>query len=98
MVTMKGTSCGKSVWMSLVFGLRLPLPMRGFPEGKIRLRARITDFLKARVRTECGIREYYVREVDGYWEPAVETGFNVVSQQETTAKPTTNQQKDHETL
>lgn len=76
MVITKGSSCGKSVGAKIVFGSKPPLPMRGFPEGKIRVRARNTDFLRVRVRTECGIREYYVKEVDGYWEPAIETGFN----------------------
>jgi len=77
MVIQKGTSCGKSVGTIIAYGSKPPLPMRGFPAGRVRIRARNDDFVLVRVRTTDGIHEYYVREVDGFWEPAFEKGFNL---------------------
>jgi hypothetical protein len=62
--------------IKFVVGIQKPLPLRGWPEGKIRLRARRTDRLRAYVKTAGGIREFSVKEVEGFWEPAVEIGWN----------------------
>jgi hypothetical protein len=81
MVFQKGTSCGQTVGTIIAYGLKPPLPMRGFPAGRVRIRARNDEFVLVRVRTTEGIREYYVREVDGFWEPAFEKGFNLSNEQ-----------------
>ena len=58
------------------FGLSEPLPPKGFPDGRIRWRIREDDFILARVETADGIREFYVKEQDGYWVPSYEKGRN----------------------
>jgi hypothetical protein len=58
------------------FGSVIPLPLRGFPEGKLEMRIRLDDFVKVRVGTTDGIREFVVKEVDGFWEPWIETEKN----------------------
>jgi hypothetical protein len=58
------------------FGAVDPKPLKGFPEGKSRLRIRAKDFVKVRIKTETGIREFYPHEVDGFWVPYCETGRN----------------------
>lgn len=60
-----------------VFGVNDPLPPRGFPPGRIRWRIRSKECTFARVKTKDGIREFSVKERDGYWEPAFETGRNL---------------------
>jgi hypothetical protein len=60
-----------------VFGVAEPLPLKGFPEGKkIRLRVRDNQFALARVRTDDGIREFYVKEEEGFWVRSHERGRN----------------------
>jgi hypothetical protein len=58
------------------FGAVDPKPLKGFPEGKARLRIRAEDFVKVRIKTETGIREFFPDEVDGFWVPLFETGRN----------------------
>jgi hypothetical protein len=59
-----------------VFGVTEPLPLKGFPEGSIRLRIRDNQFALARVRTDDGIREFYVKEEKGFWVRSHERGRN----------------------
>lgn len=61
------------------FGLNEPLPPKGFPEGRIRWRIRQDDFTLARVKTVDGIREFHVKEQDGFWVPSYERGRNSVA-------------------
>ena len=58
------------------FGVVNPKPIKDFPEGKARLRIRNYDFVKVRVKTATGIREFYPHEVNGFWIPLFETGRN----------------------
>jgi hypothetical protein len=58
------------------FGAVDPKPLKDFPEGKARLRIRAEDFVKVRIKTKTGIREFYPHEVDGFWVPLFETGRN----------------------
>ena len=60
----------------LVFGIRDPLPLSGFPIGRVRMKLRNDSFTTARVRTCDGIREYYLHEQDGCWQPAFESARN----------------------
>jgi hypothetical protein len=60
----------------LIFGIREPLKLSGFPDGRIRLRMRSCEFARARVKTKDGIVEFYVSEKDGCWVPCIERGRN----------------------
>lgn len=59
-----------------VYGIRTPLPPRGFPVGRLRWKIRSGDFARARVMTPTGIREFAVLEKDGCWVAAFELGRN----------------------
>lgn len=59
-----------------VFGISEPKPLKGFPPGKVRIKMRKSDFTLIRVKTPDGIREFLVKEEDGFWMPAFETGRN----------------------
>lgn len=65
-----------TVGTSLVYSIIEPLPAKGFPQGRIRWRIRHDEFVLARVKTADGIREFYVKEEDGYWVPFVEKARN----------------------
>ena len=55
-----------------------PLQLKGFPEGKTRIRIRPNSFTTVFVRPpEGGIREFAIEEKDGYWCPAFEVGRNI---------------------
>jgi hypothetical protein len=57
-------------------GIKEPLPAKGFPAGRLRWRIRSDDFVLARVKTDRGIREFYVKESKGHWVPSFEKGRN----------------------
>jgi hypothetical protein len=59
-----------------VWGVKTPLPLKGFPQGKVRLRIRNNDFVHAYVKTKEGIRHFIVAEKDGFWVPEYEQGAN----------------------
>lgn len=65
-----------TVFGEIVFGDSNPKPLKGWPEGKIRLRIRSDDAVKAFVRTSDSIRWFYVKEENGYWVPSYEIGSN----------------------
>ena len=55
--------------MNLPFGACEILPLAGFPKGRARIRIRDNDFVRVYIKTESGIKEYHVQEVDGFWKP-----------------------------
>lgn len=59
-----------------VFGVQEPKKLRGFPEGRVRIRQRNDDFAQAFVKTPTGIRHFYVEEIDGFWQPTCEQALN----------------------
>jgi hypothetical protein len=61
---------------SYVFGMADPLPLRGFPLGKIKTKIRAGVFAKVFVKTPSGIWGFYVKEVDGLWLPGPGFGRN----------------------
>jgi FtsP/CotA-like multicopper oxidase with cupredoxin domain len=63
----------------IIFGIVDPKPLKGFPPGKVRLRIRNGSFALARVRDERGIREFLIRERDGFWTPYLESGRNLAT-------------------
>ncbi len=58
-----------------------PRPLRGFPEGEVRLRLRQGDFAQAFVRVPGGIRRFLVHEKDGHWQPFMEMAANLTAVQ-----------------
>ena len=62
---------------NLQYGIVDPLPLRGFPSGKARTRMRRRSLVCVFVKTEDSVRWFYVKEVDGFWEPFCETGRNI---------------------
>ena len=62
-----------------VFGLKDPMPLKGWPPGKltiVRIRLRKGCFAIAYVRHPGGIRQYTIKEQGGYWVPGFEQGQN----------------------
>ena len=59
-----------------LYGMREPLPLSGFPEGTIKLKVRSNGFVTAYVRTSKSIRQFLVKEKDGFWKPYMETKSN----------------------
>jgi len=58
-------------------GITDPLPLRGFPRGRARIRQRNDAFTVVFIRPpEGGIRRFIVEERAGAWWPAFETGAN----------------------
>jgi len=69
MATTIGTSC--------VFGIGgKPKRLRGFPQGKIKLRMRNDGYAMAYVRNDEGIRAFRIIEVNDNWWPAFEIARN----------------------
>jgi hypothetical protein len=61
----------------IVFGVKDPLPLRGFPPGRARIRQRNDDCTVVFIRTaDVGVRRFFVEERDGAWYPAIESGAN----------------------
>ena len=61
--------------MDLVWGVRDILPLRGFPEGKVRIRMRPLRPVAVYVKPPGGgVREYVVTQQDGAWVMACEVG------------------------
>ena len=59
------------------FGVKDPLPLRGFPPGRARIRQRNNSFTVVFIRPpEGGIRRFAVELRDDAWWPAFETGAN----------------------
>ena len=56
----------------MFIGVREPLPLAGFPEGRVRLRLRNNSFAMAYVKTKDGIRCFVIGEMDGMWVPVTE--------------------------
>jgi len=61
----------------VVFGIQDTKPLRGFPDGRVRIRLRNDGFAQAFVKSATGIRHFYIREVDGFWLPCFEQGANI---------------------
>ena len=60
----------------MVWGVQSAKPLRGFPDGKVRIRVRSADFAQAFVKTRDGIRHFYIQSIDGFWQPKFEQGSN----------------------
>lgn len=62
---------------NLIWSATEPLPIEGFPPGRIKFRMRPENFVFAYVKTDAGIVQYAVKEVGGKWMPAFEMARNV---------------------
>ena len=66
-----------SYGINVPFGSGIEVPeLSGFPEGRVRIRMRNDDFVKIRIKTDDGIKEFIPRESSGKWVPFAETGSN----------------------
>ena len=64
----------------MVFGVRDPLPLKGFPAGRARIRMRNRSCPQVFIRPpEGGVWAFYVYERDGCWWPRCEVGANRVT-------------------
>jgi len=61
----------------IAFGTDAPLPLKGFPRGKYRVRLRPNEFAKVYIKTENGIREFIAEITDGHWTPGPEMARNI---------------------
>ena len=59
-----------------VFGITKPKPLKGFPDGKTRIRMRSNALSKVYVKTSDGVIVFTVIEKDGCWTPSHEMGRN----------------------
>jgi hypothetical protein len=51
-------------------------PFTGFPKGRMRIRMRPNKFATAYVKTETGLRAFYIKEENGIISPYMETAAN----------------------
>jgi len=58
------------------FGVIKPLPMDGFPEGRVKIEIRPDEWVRIFIKTENGIREFTPKEEGGKWIPYFEKGRN----------------------
>lgn len=58
------------------FGSTKPLPLKGFPPGKCRIKIRPNAFTEVFIRTQDGIRQFIVKSEDGFWVPGLEIARN----------------------
>ena len=58
-----------TIHQTLAYGSKLPLPLRGFPSGQVKIKIRQNDFVYIYIRNEAGITKFAVTEKDGYWTP-----------------------------
>jgi hypothetical protein len=69
-------------------GVKEPLPLRGFPPGRARIRQRCGKAVFVFIRPlEGGVRCFAVESRDGAWWPAFETGANRQQQEARNAHP-----------
>lgn len=66
-----------TIGTNFIFGVHSPKPLQGFPGGRIKLKQRHDGFVRAFVKSADGIREFLVKEADGFWIPGIEVGRNV---------------------
>lgn len=65
---------------TIAFGTDAPLPLKGFPRGKYRVRLRPNELAEVYVKTEDGIRKFAAEIVDGHWTPIAEIARNIRGQ------------------
>lgn len=65
--------------VKVIFGVREPLPIRGAPEGKQRLRMRNTRAAALFVKTAIGVRHFILEDCGDHWfcNPRLEQGANL---------------------
>ena len=68
-----------TVDIKVIFGVREPLPIRGAPEGKQRLRMRNTRAAALFVKTAIGVRHFILEDCGDHWfcNPRLEQGANL---------------------
>jgi len=67
---------------TLPYGTDSNLPLKGFPEGRARIRTRNDDFVRVFIRPPVGgVMEFVVEEKDGCWVPYIKLAENSISVQ-----------------
>lgn len=62
--------------IEVVIGVQNPLPLSGFPFGKIKIKQRTGKAVKVYVKTKDSIRCFCVKKLQNLWCPAFEIGRN----------------------
>lgn len=60
-----------------VLGVAEPMPLKGFPPGKVRICLRPGEWANAFVKTADGLRAFYVEAKNGCWMPGPEIARNL---------------------
>lgn len=63
----------------LVYGVKEPMPLSGFPPGRVRIRMRQNRFAVAYVRTSDGVRGFAIEVFGETWQPGPELGHNLLA-------------------
>lgn len=61
---------------NIVFDVREPLPLKGFPEGRAKICLRNDSFARVFIKTASGIRAFFIKEEAGCWVPDFELAAN----------------------
>lgn len=61
----------------IVYGMAKPLPLRGFPKGRVKISLRNTSFARAYVKGAGSFQAFYIKKKEGCWVPWFEIGRNV---------------------
>ena len=66
--------------IELVLSFKDPLPLRGFPKGRVRIRQRKNQPIVIYIKTDTGIQSFLIKEkrilFKRYWVPAIREGSN----------------------
>lgn len=60
----------------VVFGMHEPKPLKGFPEGKTKLKMRGDDWARVYVKTKDGIQEWYIKDDGENFVPFCRAAIN----------------------
>ena len=66
----------KTIGEPHVFGVQKLKPLRGFPDGKVRIKMRNTAFAQIYIRTPEGIRQFVAKDCGDFWQCSHEQGRN----------------------
>ena len=69
---------GQEIWLTPLFGMSEPKPLKGWPRGKVRVRTRNEGYARGFVRAGNGTTRHFLVHDDGeHWVPCHEQGANI---------------------